>query len=215
MSVTVSDDESIESVDDNADIDETTEDTAMEDEPDTNTTTPTRQATASPNTDLSGTWSPIVTSTFKSEYDDYLKNCSQSFMFRKVVVNGIEFQRETIHQLDNGQNLQIIAQNPAGNWNRTLVASDSNNPVYATIVDPDKDTVNVEAWWEEDGTKHKSVLRGKPRVKGGVFETVRYLDEEDTDVLICESTFLPSELEPGSSSSFKYASVLWRFRRVG
>ena len=136
-------------------------------------------------------------------------------MFRKVVVNGIEFQRETIHQLDNGQNLQIIAQNPAGNWNRTLVASDSNNPVYATIVDPDKDTVNVEAWWEEDGTKHKSVLRGKPRVKGGVFETVRYLDEEDTDVLICESTFLPSELEQGSSPSFKYASVLWRFRRVG
>ena len=75
--------------------------------------------------------------------------------------------------------------------------------------------MNVEAWWEEDGTKHKSVLRGKPRVKGGVFETVRYLDEEDTDVLICESTFLPSELEQGSSSSFKYASVLWRFRRVG
>ncbi len=184
----------------------------------TTTTTPiistTRQATASPNTDLSGTWSPIVTPSFKSEYDDYLKNCSQSFMFRKVIVNGIEYQRETIRQLDNGQNLQIIAQNPAGNWNRTLIASDENNPMNATIVDPDKDTVNVEAWWEENGTRHKSVLRGKPRLKGGVFETVRYLDEVDEDVLVCESTFLPSELE-GSSSSFKYGRVLWRFQRVG
>ncbi|KAL7490920.1 hypothetical protein ACHAWT_000454 [Skeletonema menzelii] len=220
ISVTVSEDVSISEVATAS----TTEDAAMEDELDIvdddtfsssiNTTTPTRQATASPNTDLSGTWSPIVSSTFKSEYDDYLKNCSQSFMFRKVVVNGIEFQRETIRQLDNGQSLQIIAQNPAGNWNRTLIASDSNNPLNATIVDPDKDTVNVEAWWEENGTKHKSVLRGKPRLKGGVFETVRYLDEKEKDVLICESTFLPSELD-GSSSSFKYASVLWRFQRVG
>lgn len=178
-------------------------------------TTPmsTRQATASPNTDLSGTWTPIVTSTFKSEYDDYLKNCSQSFVFRKVVVNGIEYQRETIRQLDNGQSLEIIAQNPAGNWNRTLVASDNNNPLNTTIVDPDKDTVNVEAWWEDNGTKHKSVLGGKPRLNGGVFETVRYLDKEDEDVLVCESTFLPSELE-GSSSSFKYGRVIWRFRRV-
>jgi len=239
---TITEDAVIEMADDNSDEDVispeveveessiTEDETAMEEETDTvssiitttNTTTPTpititsttRQATASPNTDLSGTWSPIVTPSFKSEYDDYLKNCSQSFMFRKVVVNGIEYQRETIRQLDNGQNLQIIAQNPAGNWNRTLIASDENNPMNATIVDPDKDTVNVEAWWEENGTRHKSVLRGKPRLKGGVFETVRYLDEVDEDVLVCDSKFLPSELE-GSSSSFKYGSVLWRFQRVG
>ena len=179
-----------------------------------NTTTlisSTRQATAS--VDLSGTWSPIVTSSFKSQYDDYLKNCSQSFVFRKVIVNGIEYQRETIRQLNNGQHLEIIAQNPAGNWNRTLFASDSNNPINTTIVDPDKDTVNVEAWWEDNGLRHKSVLRGKPRVNGGVFETVRYLDKEEEGVLVCESKFLPSEFE-GSSSSFKYGRVLWRFRRV-
>lgn len=182
----------------------------------TTTTIPissTRQAMASPITDLSGTWSPIVTPSFKSQYDDYLKNCSQSFVFRKVVVNGIEYQRETIRQLDQGQSLEIIAQNPAGNWNRTLVASDINNPLNTTIVDPDKDTVNVEAWWEDNGTKHKSVLRGKPRVNGGVFETVRYLDKEDENVLVCESTFLPNESE-GSSSSFKHGHIIWRFRRV-
>eukprot|EP00985_Skeletonema_marinoi_P014858 scaffold7562_cov81-Skeletonema_marinoi.AAC.1 len=240
ISITITEDASIELTDDNAEEDEIleveapssiTEDIAMEGETDdnvdddivsssttTNTTTPTpisstRQATASPNTDLSGTWAPIVTPSFKSEYDDYLKNCSQSFMFRKVIVNGIEYQRETIRQLDNGQSLEIIAENPAGNWNRTLIASDSSNPLNTTIVDPDKDTVNVEAWWEDDGTKHKSLLRGKPRVKGGVFETVRYLDVEDEDVLVCESKFLPSEFE-SSSSSFKHGSVLWKFRRV-
>ena len=240
ISITITEDASIELTDDNAEEDEIleveapssiSEDKTVEDETDdnvdddivsssttTNTTTPTpisstRQATASPNTDLSGTWAPIVTPSFKSEYDDYLKNCSQSFMFRKVIVNGIEYQRETIRQLDNGQSLEIIAQNPAGNWNRTLIASDSSNPLNTTIVDPDKDTVNVEAWWEDDGTKHKSLLRGKPRVKGGVFETVRYLDGEDEDVLVCESKFLPSEFE-SSSSSFKYGSVLWKFRRV-
>eukprot|EP00985_Skeletonema_marinoi_P018218 scaffold10138_cov103-Skeletonema_marinoi.AAC.1 len=114
ISISITEDASIELTDDNAEEDEIleveapssiTEDMAMEGETDdnvdddivsssttTNTTTPTpisstRQATASPNTDLSGTWAPIVTPSFKSEYDDYLQNCSQSFMFRKVIVN--------------------------------------------------------------------------------------------------------------------------------
>lgn len=176
----------------------------------------TRQATSSPNIDLTGTWTPILTSNFKTQYDNYLKNCSQSFLFRKVVVNGIEYQREIIRQLDFGQRLEIIAMNPAGNWNRTLLASDAYHPFNATIVDPDKDTVNVEAWWEDNGTKHRSVLRGKPRVNGGVFETLRYLEKEaEEDVLVCESTFLPCELDDESSSSaFKYGHVVWRFRRV-
>lgn len=171
----------------------------------------TRQATSSPNTDLSGTWTPIATPEFKSQYDAYLKNCSQSFLFRKVVVNGIEYQKEEIRQLDNGQRLEIIAMNPAGNWNRTLVASNADNPVNTTIVDPDKDTVDVEAWWEEDGTKHRSILRGKKSVNGGEFVTVRYLDEEEKDVLVCESTFLPPS--GGSSSAFQYGRVVWKFRR--
>ena len=183
---------------DNATIDSTT------------TSFSTRQATSSPTTDLSGTWTPIATPEFKAQYDAYLKNCSQSFLFRKVVVNGIEYQKEEIRQLDNGERLEIIAMNPAGNWNRTLVASSSDNPVNTTIVDPDKDTVDVEAWWEEDGTKHRSILRGKKSVNGGEFVTVRYLDEEEKDVLVCESTFLPPD---GPSSAFQYGRVVWKFRR--
>lgn len=130
-------------------------------------------------------------------------------MFRKVVVNGIGYQKETIRQLNDGVNLEIIATNPAGNWNRTLVTSEEENPVNATILDPDGDEVKVEAWWEESGCRHKSILRGKPRVEGGVFETVRYLEGED--VLVCESCFTPA---PSSSSKkFKYGQVMWKFRR--
>eukprot|EP00581_Thalassiosira_minuscula_P005987 CAMPEP_0183735868 /NCGR_PEP_ID=MMETSP0737-20130205/47784_1 /TAXON_ID=385413 /ORGANISM="Thalassiosira miniscula, Strain CCMP1093" /LENGTH=285 /DNA_ID=CAMNT_0025969725 /DNA_START=118 /DNA_END=971 /DNA_ORIENTATION=- len=163
-----------------------------------------RQSTAADDVDLSGTWKPIVTEQFKEEYDDYLLNCSQSFMFRKVVVNGIGYQKESIRQLNDGVDLEIIATNPAGNWNRTLVASVESQPLNVTITDPDGDVVQVEAWWEENGTRHKSLLRGKPRVKGGVFETVRYLESED--VLVCDSSFFPA---PSSSSKFKYGRVLW------
>ena len=87
--------------------------------------------------DLSGTWKPIVTSEFKIEYDSYLRNCSQPFMFRKVVVNGIAYQKEVIRQLHDGVHLEIVATNPVGNWNRTLIASGELNPFNVTITDPD------------------------------------------------------------------------------
>lgn len=169
--------------------------------------TNSRQSKAANNVDLSGSWKPIVTEEFKKEYDSFLANCSQSFMFRKVVVNGIGYQTEIIRQLNNGVDLEIIATNPAGNWNRTLVASDELQPLNATITDPDGDRVQVEAWWEENGTKHKSLLRGKPRVQGGVFETVRYLESDN--VLVCESGFHPTP----SSMKFKYGFVSWKFQR--
>ena len=159
--------------------------------------------------DLSGTWRPVVTPEFKTEYDSYLANCSQSFLFRKVVVNGIGYQKEVIRQLNDGIDLEIIATNPAGNWNRTLRASDGILPLNVTITDPDGDRVQIEAWWEMGGTRHKSILRGKPNVDGGVFETVRYLKTDA--VLVCESKFHPS---PSSSvEEFKYGYVVWTFQR--
>ncbi|KAL3930943.1 MAG: hypothetical protein SGBAC_011538 [Bacillariaceae sp.] len=171
-----------------------------------------RSVTAASHVDLSGTWRPIVTPQFKVEYDQYLQNCSQSFMFRKVVVNGISLQKETIHQLEDGTDLQIIASNPAGNWNRTLVASSSKDPANVTMQDPDGDTVQVEAWWENDGKVHKSWLRNKPRLLGGAFETARYLSEEDPNILMCDSIFHPAPDSP-PSKGFKYGRVMWQFRR--
>lgn len=170
-----------------------------------------RSATAASHVDLSGTWRPIVTPEFKQEYDQYLQNCSQSFMFRKVIVNGIALQKEIIHQLHQGKDLQIVASNPAGNWNRTLVASTADDPVHVTLQDPDGDTVQVEAWWEDSGRIHKSWLRNKPRLLGGAFETSRYLSEEDPNVLLCDSIFHPS---PDAPKGFQYGRVLWKFQRV-
>lgn len=153
-------------------------------------------------TDLSGTWKPKVTNQFKSEYDEYLLNCSQPFMFRKVIVNGIAFQKEIIQQ--HGNDLQITATNPAGNWDRTLVYNET-----LSIKDPDGDLVTVESAWEDEGKVHRSWLRNKPRVHGGVFDTRRYLDS-DVDELVCESQFIPAT---GSEDRFKFGHVIWRFER--
>jgi len=172
--------------------------------------TSVRQSTAADNVDLSGSWKPIVTPEFKQQYDQYLQNCSQSFMFRKVVVNGIGYQTEIIRQLNDGVDLEIEATNPAGNWLRTLVASDAAAPVNVTLTDPDGDIVQVEAWWEDNGSKHKSWLREKPRLRGGSFETTRYLESEN--VLVCESNFHPSPSAP-ANLKFKPGHVVWKYKR--
>ena len=168
-----------------------------------------RSATARNGVDLTGTWTPVVTEVFKSQYDAYLKNCSETYFFRQVVVNGIGYQEETIRQLDGGKSLEITATNPVGDWNRTLVASPEDAPLQVAIIDPDKDECLVEAYWIDSGTRHKSLLKGKPRVKGGVFETIRYLDGGDN--LVCESYFHPS---PNAPAKFKPAHVVWNFTRV-
>jgi len=66
-----------------------------------------RSSKAADNVNLSGTWRPIVTPEFKEEYDEYLKNCSQSYMFRKIAVNGISLQKEIFRQLNDGIDLEI------------------------------------------------------------------------------------------------------------
>eukprot|EP00980_Cylindrotheca_fusiformis_P028465 scaffold22602_cov154-Cylindrotheca_fusiformis.AAC.5 len=184
-----------------------------------------RRLTSAEDVDFSGIWRPIVNSDFKDRYDDYLKNCSQSFMFRKVIVNGISTQKETFRHLDGGENLQIIASNPVGNWNRTLVASTESSPKNVTIKDPDGDKVQVESWWEQDGRVHKSWLREKPRVKGGEFETARYMESDDVLYLFTTqlplsrySTVAPMEtdlvLRPSCQPRSRFRSgstnILWR-----
>jgi hypothetical protein len=167
-----------------------------------------RQSTAASHVDLSGTWRPIVTNEFKQEYDQYLLNCSESYMFRKLIVNGISLQKEIIRQSKDGALMQIVASNPAGNWNRTLVAF--AEPTNVTVKDPYGDVVQVEAWWGQEGTVHKSWLRDKPRMLGGAFETARYLESEN--VLVCESSFHPSPTA-SASTNFKYGHVVWKFKR--
>lgn len=163
-------------------------------------------------TNLSGLWRPIVSNAFRQEYDEYLKNCSQSVLFRKVCLSVIGLTKEEIYQTDHGRSLQIIGTTPAGNWARTLVASGADfqhqsfEPLNVTFQDPDKDKVHVESWWEGNGTIHKSWLRGKPRVCGGAFESTRFLSG---GILHCESRFHPN----GAPSKFRPGVVLWRFQK--
>ena len=174
-----------------------------------------RWAHAANSIDLSGKWKPIVDSKFKTSYNDYLKNCSQSALFRNVIISALPL---TVDIIDQKQvNLTLTSKSPAGSWTRTLVSSgrqldnsdeDHFEPLHVEIIDPDKDTVYIESWWEGQGTVHRSIMQGKPRVKGGVFETRRYLENEDT--LITESLFHP----PPHKGSFQPGYVKWRYERV-
>ena len=167
--------------------------------------------------DLSGTWKPIITPEFKKQYDTYLEHCGEGIFFRKALLAAIGIAKEVYEQRDHGRELSIKGITPINQWERTLRASGAEQdhpdyePTFTSFRDPDGDTVEVEAWWEENGTVHRSMLRGKPRVKGGVFESRRYLLPEDDNVLVCESTFHPPTDLAGSK--FQEDTVEWRFQR--
>jgi hypothetical protein len=210
-----------------------------------------RWAIAHPNVDLSGTWKPIVTNEFIKEYDAYLQNCGTNFALRHVCLNFCSLVREIIQQEDEGRVLHLTGTSPAGTWKRSLISSgaeyrrrdgggavgmadvvdddDNYQPIYTEFLDPDKELIQVEAWWQDQGRVHTSFLRNKPKVCGGEFESRRYLttDAATGNVnLVCESFFHPasSKEEHSSSSSsstassissqFKPAYVKWTYQRV-
>ena len=191
-----------------------------------------RWAIAHPSTDLSGTWKPIITKEFQRNYDDYLERCGTNYYFRKVCLAFCGTTRETIQQQDGGRVLRLTGTSPAGEWDRSLLSSGADvgsrdngdddgsyEEVYATFLDPDKEMVQVEAWWEDQGTIHTSFLRDKPGVCGGAFESRRYLDvaPDGTRELVCESTFhpAPADLESAHTNNGKFrpAFIQWRYRR--
>ena len=85
-----------------------------------------RWAIAGANTDLSGTWAPIVTAEFRKAFENFLLNTGQSYLARKVIVNGLTLHREHVDQKASGRELNLVSSNPAGQWSRTLVASGSD-----------------------------------------------------------------------------------------
>jgi hypothetical protein len=149
------------------------------------------------------------------------------------MIRGIQYQVEHVQQLQRGRELDIVSANPAGRWHRTLVASEDNaidSPFNVTIVDPDGDSIQVEAWWEQHGTRHRSWLRGKPNLYGGFIQTIRYLQQEEPQddnaddnnkndnsppptFMICESTFHPHPQAP-PSKNFQPGRVVWKYQRV-
>jgi hypothetical protein len=175
-------------------------------------------------------------------------------MFRQLCCTFCSTTKETILQKEGGQSLQLIGTSPGGMWDRTLISSGIDNTsnddddddgttdrgqyevVYAKFLDPDKESVTVEAWWDEMGTVHHSFMRGKASVCGGEFESRRYLDYvvDDKDAtkhviqLVCESTFhpfIPSPPPPPttldqrpisitSNTKFRPAFIQWRYTMV-
>mmetsp|Transcript_17948 Transcript_17948/g.27178 ORF Transcript_17948/g.27178 Transcript_17948/m.27178 type:complete len:299 (-) Transcript_17948:278-1174(-) len=162
-----------------------------------------RSHVAANATDLSGVWKPITNPTFLQQYDEYLENCSQSFMFRKVVVNALGLTKDEVIQDREGRSLTIVGTNPAGKWSRTLSTEE-----ICTVVDPDHERVQIESYWL--GSKHVSILRGKKRLDGGEFETIRYLGG---DHLICESYFHPN-LNSKKNKNFHPGFVKWTYERI-
>jgi hypothetical protein len=170
-----------------------------------------RSATAA--VDLSGTWDLIVTESFKEDYDKYLMMLGQPFLVRSVAVQIVGMTTEETVQKEDGRLLFIRGRNVRGLWERTLIASapergvdEEFQPLLTPITTADDEDVMSEAWWEKNGTVHRSWLRGVEKYGGGDFESQRYL-EDSGKTLACMSIFHPND------KSREKASVTWRFHR--
>lgn len=165
------------------------------------------------STDLSGEWDILVNDTFKEEYDKYLMLLGQPMLVRSVAVTIVGFTTEETRQSEDGRSLFIRGRNVRGLWDRTIIASgaDEKNvdfePILTPITTADDEQVMAEAWWEREGTLHLSWMRGVKKYGGGDFESRRYLTEDD--LLVCESTFHPSD------ETREKACVTWKFKRHG
>ena len=172
-----------------------------------------RWAVARKNVDISGKWFLVESEGFKKQYDEYLTCLGQPAIVRTVALSLIGLTREETIQENEGRTLIINGINPRGIWNRKLVSSGTEpgkptyEPIRTQIYTADSEKVEAEAWWEENGTVHKSWLRGGRKYGGGDFESSRYLENEN--VLICKSAF-----HPGDPNREK-AQVAWRFQREG
>jgi len=181
-----------------------------------------RWAMSSDEVDLTGKWYLLEDEGFKEEYDEYLKALGQPSIVRAVALTLIGLTREETIQEDGGRTLIINGVNPRGIWNRKLISSgwdpssestgeNSFEPIYTTIQTADGEDVQAEAWWEEQGTVHKSWLRGGLKYGGGDFESSRYLSVDGKE-LICTSIFHPKNPR---AMDRKEARVTWKFRREG
>jgi len=172
-----------------------------------------RWAVSAPSVDLSGNWECVVTNEFKKQYDRYLSMLGQPGLVRSAALSIVTMTTEETVQSENGRSLMVRGRNARGIWERTLVASGATEtekdftPILAPMKSADNEHVHAESWWENDGTKHRSWIKGVTKYGGGAFESVRYIDENDQ--LICESTFHPTDPKK------EKANITWTFKRMG
>jgi hypothetical protein len=178
-----------------------------------------RSPTCAKSVDLSGHWDLLVTDEFKNQYDEYLTLLGQPYLVRSVAMSIVGLTTEETRQTDSGRSLFILGRNLRGVWERNLLTEDAATrkyneqqpfvPLQTEIITADGENVLAEAWWEDQGTTHRSWLRGVKKYGGGDFESKRFLEKKDrnNDVLVCESTFHPKDPKR------EKAKVTWRFTR--
>ncbi|KAG7340868.1 hypothetical protein IV203_024411 [Nitzschia inconspicua] len=183
-----------------------------------------RWAISDNRVDLSGNWTLLVTDEFRKDYDTYLERLGQPRLVRSVALSIVAQTTESLFQSEEGRILTIVGRNIRGIWNRTLVASgtDQNNdtfhPLLVPILSADFEPVQAESWWEEHGTVHVSWMRGVTKYGGGSFESRRYLDNDnnDTVVYVCESTFHPNAVtatKANNNNNKEPIQLRWKFQR--
>lgn len=174
-----------------------------------------RWACSSQNCNLSGKWSLEIDDDFIQQYDNYLHDLGQPAIVRKVACSIVSFTMEEYHQIEAGRVLKIKGTNPRGVWSRDLISSgsspessihESEERIESPVRTADGEIVMAEAWWENNGTVHKSWMRGGKKWGGGDFESTRYVDAEGN--LICDTTFHPTDSQRPKSN------IRWKFRKI-
>lgn len=159
-----------------------------------------RSEVAASGVDLSGDWTIMVSDEFKAEYDEYLKQLGQPMLVRSIALGIIGMTTEYTLQTNEGRELFIRGTNARGVWERSLTANNR-------ITTADSEVVDATSWWEDNGISHRSWLKGVTKYGGGDFESKRYLDPQNPNVLVTESTFHPADPSRGP------VKVTWRFLR--
>jgi hypothetical protein len=199
-----------------------------------------RPSRVDPRVDLTGRWRPATTvsSQDRTDYNEFLKACCSdktSFWTRKLLTSSsiVSRQEFVVKQLDEGRILEFVDIHPLSSnvWNRTIVTNrdpenssgssltmareddvkfDSYRSYVNRLKDPQGDPILIEAYWQENGTVHTSLLRkvddsndGDRSATQGWLQTRRYLysgknnletdkqeDQEETKrVMVVETTY--------------------------
>jgi hypothetical protein len=153
--------------------------------------------------DLAGRWRPSATISSQdlTDYDEFLKACCSdkiSYWTRKLLTSSsiVSRQEFVVTQFDEGRILEFVDIHPLSSnvWNRTIVTNGNrfgtNGPEMSRedvnrLKDPQGDPILIEAYWQDNGTVHTSLLRkvddrndGDRSANQGWLQTRRYLFSE-------------------------------------
>ena len=152
-----------------------------------------KSSRADPRVDLTGRWRPSKTISTQdlNDYDNFLKACCSdqlSYWTRTLISSSsiVSRQELVVKQLDGGRVLEIVDIHPltSRHYNRTIVTSkntenskmlhDDYQAYENRLKDPRGNPILIEAYWQENGTVHTSLVR---QVDGGDTSDDRNSDE--------------------------------------